>query len=198
MRPLLYLRLVVLTAGTLLPFFWMVVILGHRRQRNFERIFFFLCLALTCFFGSSLLALNAQLFYGAPPHGLLCFAWTFLCLGLFFIPPLILHLHVEYASLRELLKTAREKYLWLAVAWLPALALGTNLWPVLRLADNFDFAQPTHLLGPVFQIWLVLTILVGGVWQYRFQRSAPDPEQKSFHGGLLRVFAILALLLVLA
>jgi signal transduction histidine kinase len=198
MRWLIYLRLVLLTAGTLLPFFWMVVILGHRRQRNFERIFFFLCLALTCFFGSSLLALNAQLFYGAPPHGLLRFAWTFLCLGLFFIPPLILHLHAEYASLRELLKTAEEKYLWLAVAWLPALALGTNLWRVLRLADSFDFAQPMHLLGPVFQSWLVLTILVAGVWQYRFQRSAPDEEQKSFHRGLLRVFAILALFLVLA
>ncbi|HEV2103451.1 MAG TPA: hypothetical protein VGR58_11800, partial [Candidatus Acidoferrum sp.] len=77
----LYLRLTVLTAGTLLPF-WMVVILGHRRQRNFERLFFFLCLALTCFFGSSLLALNAELHYGVPPPGLIAFAWTFLCLGL--------------------------------------------------------------------------------------------------------------------
>lgn len=46
---LLDLRLVLLTAGTLLPFFWMMVILGHRRQRNFERVFFFLCLALTLF-----------------------------------------------------------------------------------------------------------------------------------------------------
>ena len=61
MRWLLYLRFFTLTAGTLLPFFWMVVILGHRRQRNFERVFFFLCLVLTCFFGSSLLAINAQL-----------------------------------------------------------------------------------------------------------------------------------------
>src|SRR5579859_7283808 len=34
----LYLRLIVLTVGTLLPFFWIVVILGHRRQRNFEHI----------------------------------------------------------------------------------------------------------------------------------------------------------------
>ena len=71
---LLYLRLMLLTAGTLLPFFWMVVILGHRRQRNFERIFFFLCLALTCFIGSSLLALNATLYYDAPPPGLLRFS----------------------------------------------------------------------------------------------------------------------------
>ena len=67
MHWLLYFRLVALTAGTLLPFFWMVVILGHRRQRNFERVFFFLCLALTCLFGSSLLALNATLYYGTPP-----------------------------------------------------------------------------------------------------------------------------------
>src|SRR5271167_1398424 len=112
MRPLLYLRLVVLTAGTLLPFFWMVVILGHRRQRNFERVFFFLCLALTCFFGSSLLALNAELHYGAAPQGLLRFAWMFLCLGLWCIPPLVVQLHVEYASIRELIPAKRRKYAW--------------------------------------------------------------------------------------
>jgi len=102
MRLLLNLRLILLTAGTLLPFFWMVVILGHRRQRNFERVFFFLCLALTLFFGSSLLALNAELYYGTAPAPLLRFAWTFLCLGLWFIPPLVVHLHAEYASIRNL------------------------------------------------------------------------------------------------
>src|SRR5579859_5810359 len=99
----LYIRLIVLTAGTLLPFFWMVVILGHRRQRNFERLFFFLCLALTCFFGSSLLALNGMLYYGATvPVALLRFAWTFLCLGLWLVPSLLVHLHAEYAAIREL------------------------------------------------------------------------------------------------
>src|SRR5271168_2410068 len=123
MRWLIYLRLVLLTAGTLLPFFWMVVIVGHRRQRNFERIFFFLCLALTCFFGSSLLALNAQLYYAAPPQNLMRFAWTFLCLGLFFLPSLILHLHVEYASVRELLQVRKKKVLWLIVTWASTLAL---------------------------------------------------------------------------
>src|SRR5215469_12657156 len=97
-----YLRLVVLTAGTLLPFFWMIVILGHRRQRNFERIFFFLCLALIFFFGASLLELNAQLFYPAIPKGLARFNWTVVCLGLWFLPTLLLHLHVEYAQIREL------------------------------------------------------------------------------------------------
>ena len=123
MRWPLYLRLVFLTAGTLLPFFWMVVILGHRRQRNFERVFFFLCLALTCFFGSSLLAMNAELYYGTPPRGLLRFAWTFLCLGLWFIPSLIVHLHAEYASIRELLHSRQRMAMWLVAAYLPAAIL---------------------------------------------------------------------------
>src|SRR5271170_3616470 len=116
MHLLLDLRLIVLTAGTLLPFFWMVVILGHRRQRNFERIFFFLCLALTCFFGSSLLALNAELFYAAPPPGLLRFAWIFLCLGLWAIPSLLVHLHVEYGSLCGLFQAKNAKIVWIALA----------------------------------------------------------------------------------
>ena len=41
--------------------FWMVVILGYRRQRNFERVFFFLCLALFLFYGGSLLAINSEI-----------------------------------------------------------------------------------------------------------------------------------------
>ncbi len=39
----IYPRLIVLTAGTLLPFFWMVVILGHRRQTKFRAHFFLSC-----------------------------------------------------------------------------------------------------------------------------------------------------------
>src|SRR6516225_9334762 len=104
MRWLLYLRFFTLTAGTLLPLFWMVVILGHRRQRNFERVFFFLCMALVYFFGASLLALNAELYYpSAVPAPLARFAWIICCLGLWFLPVLLVHLNVEYAQVRELL-----------------------------------------------------------------------------------------------
>src|SRR5881409_1248697 len=63
MDSMLYVRLIGYTAGTLLQLFWMVVILGYRRQRNFERVFFFLCLALFLFYGGSLLALNSQIYY---------------------------------------------------------------------------------------------------------------------------------------
>src|SRR5215510_16339657 len=95
---LTYLRLIGFTAGTLLMLFWMVVILGYRRQRNFERVFFFLCLALFLFYGGSLLVLHAQIYYTQPPPLLTTFAWTILSAGLCFIPPLLIHLHLEYAT----------------------------------------------------------------------------------------------------
>ncbi len=184
MRWLLYLRLFLLTAGTLLPFFWMVVILGHRRQRNFERIFFFLCLALVCFFGSSLLALNAELHYATPPHGLLLFAWIFVCLGLWFIPPLVVHLHVEYASVRQLVSPGREKVTWLLIAWLPALLLSGGLWVALESGEGFRFESPSMRMGLPFQVWLIAAVVLGAYWQWRFTRIAPDEEQRSFHKRL--------------
>jgi len=78
MGALLYIRLIGYTAGTLLQLFWMVVILGYRRQRNFERVFFFLCVALFFFYSGSLLALNAQIHYLVPPPALQALAGTLL------------------------------------------------------------------------------------------------------------------------
>lgn len=195
MRWPLYLRLVVLTAGTLLPFFWMVVILGHRRQRNFERVFFFLCLALTCFFGSSLLALNAELYYGTPPRGLLRFAWTFLCLGLWLIPSLVVHLHSEYASVRGLI-TGTSKTAWLMCAWAPAILLVPLLIGALRSSEAFAFYTPSEQLGMPFQLWLVLGLGIGTYWQWRFKKTAPDAEQRDFHKDLQWNLVVLTSLLI--
>jgi len=95
MGSLLYIRLIGYTAGTLLQLFWMVVILGYRRQRNFERVFFFLCLALFFFYGGSLLALNAQIHYPMPPPALQAFAGALLYIGLCTLPPILIHLHLS-------------------------------------------------------------------------------------------------------
>ena len=180
----IYLRLIVLTAGTLLPFFWIVVILGHRRQRNFERIFFFLCVSMVCFFGASLLALNAQLYYATIPPGLGRIAWALLCFGLWFLPSLLLHLHVEYAEVRELLRPGDAKRLWLLVAYGPAVVLLPNLFAALRLREGFNFLLPSNALGRSFQIWLVCALALSVGWQWRFVKAAPDREQKSFHRAL--------------
>jgi signal transduction histidine kinase len=179
-----YLRLIVLTAGTLLPFFWIVVILGHRRQRNFERIFFFLCLSLVFFFGASLLALNAQLYYNAIPPSLSLFCWTMVCLGLWFLPALLVHLHVEYAQIRELLSSNWQKRLWVGLAYLPAAVLFPKLYGALRLRSGFDFLLPSNSLGWLFQSWLIVALLIAAGWQWQFVKAAPDGEQKGFHRSL--------------
>ena len=193
-----YLRLIVLTAGTLLPFFWIVVILGHRRQRNFERVFFFLCLAMVFFFGASLLALNAQLYYSKIPAGLAGFAWTVLCVGLWALPPLLLHLHVEYARVRELLILRTAKWAWLAMAYVPALVLGASLYSAMRLRAGMDFVAPTNQLGLPFRVWLVTAVLLSVAWQWRFARSAPDAQQRRFHRTLLSSLALVAIWVVAA
>ena len=188
-----YLRLVVLTAGTLLPFFWMVVILGHRRQRNFERIFFFLCLALVFFFGASLLELNAQLYYPTVPPSLTIFAWTIACLGLWFLPSLLIHLNVEYAQIRTLLPAGSPKWIWLGIAYVPPLLLASRLYSALLLRSGFDFYLPTNRLGLVFQVWLLAALLIGAWWQRRLAKTAPDKEQREFHGQLQFYFVFMAI-----
>src|SRR5437879_13353283 len=109
MGSLLYIQLIGYTAGTLLQLFWMVVILGYRRQRNFERVFFFLCLALFLFYGGSLLALNAQIHYATPPLAVQAFAATLFFTGLCLVLPLLVDRHFEYADTRGLLKRGKTK-----------------------------------------------------------------------------------------
>ncbi len=182
-----------MTAGTLLPFFWIVVILGHRRQRNFERVFFFLCLSLVLFFGGSLLALNGQLYYSNLPTSLGIFAWSVVCVGLWFVPSLLIHLHVEYAQIRELVHAGLSKRFWLAVAYLPGVLLLPYLYSGLRLRAGFDFVAPANSLGKLFQIWLVCSLVISAAWQWKFLKVAPDKDQISFHRSLLISFTGLAL-----
>ncbi len=175
-----YLRLVLLTAGTLLPLFWMVVILGHRRQRNFERVFFFLCLALLFFFGASLLALNTRLYYPKPPEAITLFSWILVCAGLWFLPSLLLHLNAEYAAVRgELAKAAKRG--WILAAYAPAILLAPSLAAALRTYSSPDFVVPGRRLGSLFPIWVLIAVLGSGVWQARFAKTAPDQGQKNFH-----------------
>src|SRR5262249_59978252 len=123
--------------------FWMVVILGYRRRRNFERVFFFLCVALFVFYSGSLLALNAQIYYPQPPVFLETFSETLLVLGLWTLPALLLHLHVEYAKERELV-AGRLRALWLAAAYLPLAFV-----PLTRrvVEARFDFLTPLGAFG---------------------------------------------------
>lgn len=162
----------------------MVVILGHRRQRNFERILFFLCLALFFFYGASLLDFNAEAYYAAPPPALTTFAWLFVCLGLTLIPSLLLHLQIEYAAIRELFPERSKKLLWLAAAYAPLLYFLPHLAAVLTNSGAYDFVAPVNSLGMPYKIWLVVALAAAAAWQWRFGAIAPDRDQQRFHRSL--------------
>ena len=188
MDSLLYIRLIGYTAGTLLQLFWMVVILGYRRQRNFERVFFFLCLALFFFYSGSLLALNSQIYYHQPPVALNQFAIAIISTGLCLLPALLLHLHLEYAETRSLLKDKRWKLAVLFLLYAACLHVAVHRIPLLLQDPQFNFLVPGSSLGEGFAIVLAVALAWCGGWERRFATAAPDKPQRYFHWMLLGFF----------
>jgi signal transduction histidine kinase len=187
---LLYLRLIGYTLGTLIQLFWMVVILGYRRQRNFERVFFFLCLAFFLLYGGSLLALNSQIYYSKPPAGVEGFAIVIVSAGLCMLPALLLHLHMEYAETRGLLQVKAWKRAILALFYLAGLHLAFQRIPRLLQDGHFDFLGPGNSLGTGFAIVLSVALAWCAGWERRFATAAPDKPQRHFHWALLLFFAL--------
>ena len=197
MPSLLYVRLITFTAGTLLHLFWMVVILGYRRQRNFERVFFFLSLALFLFYSGSLLALNAQIYYPEPPPLLAAFAKTLLCAGLCFLPTLLIHLHLEYADTLGILPSqAGLKRALLLAAYAPALYFALHVSPLLANSPGFDFLVPGNVLGRGYGVWLAAAMVISAGWEIRFQLRAAKQSESFFHSLLAGVLAIGAAIVV--
>ncbi len=196
MPSLVYVRLIGYTAGTLLQLFWMVVILGYRRQRNFERVFFFLSLALFFFYAGSLLALNAQIYYAEPPALLTAFAKTLLCAGLCFLPALLIHVHLEYAETRGLLRSAALKRAVLLAAYAPASYFVFRVYPLVANSPGFDFLVPGNVLGRAYGVWLAAAMVISAGWEIRFHLGAPEQSQSFFHSLLAGVFAIGAAMVV--
>src|SRR6266403_442434 len=197
MPSLLYVRLITFTAGTLLHLFWMVVILGYRRQRNFERVFFFLSLALFLFYSGSLLALNAQIYYPEPPPLLAAFAKTLLCAGLCFLPTLLIHLHLEYADTLGILPSqVGLKRALLLAAYAPALYFALHVSPLLANSPGFDFLVPGNVLGRAYGVWLAAVMVISAGWEIRFQLRASKQSESFFHSLLAGVLAIGAAIVV--
>src|SRR5256884_611713 len=197
MGSLLYIRLIGYTAGTLLQLFWMVVILGYRRQRNFERVSFFLCLALFFFYGGSFLALNAQIPYAVPPLALQAFAGALLYIGLCTLPPILIHLHFEYAATRGLLKKSDRKRVVLLAAYAPIVFFGLRVYPLLANNSALALLAPGRALGFVYGLWLAAAFLICFWLQRRFLAEAPDAPQRTFHKQLARFFLAIGVLVVL-
>lgn len=161
--------------------FWMVVILGYRRQRNFERVLFFLCLALFFFYAGSLLALNAQIYYAAPPHNLTTFAALLIGTGFSFLPALLFHLHWEFAETRDFRPRKAFKWAVLLFAYAPVVYFAGVVLPARLRAQDFDFGIPGNSLGLGFVIWLVFVASVSCEWERQFAREMKGRPERTFH-----------------
>jgi signal transduction histidine kinase len=91
-----YLRLIGLTAGTIVYLFLLALILGHRRPRLFERLLFFLTLSLFLVYAGGLLEINARIQYGSLPDATRLICRSLTGLGTLFLLPLVWHTHLEY------------------------------------------------------------------------------------------------------
>jgi signal transduction histidine kinase len=190
MLALVYVRLIGFTAGTLLHLFWLVVILGYRRPRTFEKVFFFLALSLFLFYSGSLLALNAEIYYSQPPAALVTFAATLLGAGLCLLPPLLVYLHAEYAEVRGLIRHRDAKRLLIWTMFIPTAYFGLRVYPLLAAGGNFDFLLPGNELGVGYGVWFAASMVVSLGWEYQFARQASDKHQQWFHRGMVGFFAI--------
>src|SRR5260370_12322467 len=185
MGSMVYIRLIGCTFGTLLQLFWMVVILGYRRQRNFERVFFFLCLALLFFYSGSLLVLNSQIYYHQPPAALNQFAIVIISVGLCMLPALLLHLHMEYAETRGLLESKRWKLGVLLLFYAACLHLAYHRIPSLLQDPQFNFLVPGSSLGDAFAIVLAVPLSWCGGGVRRFATAPPAKTRRDFNCTLL-------------
>jgi signal transduction histidine kinase len=118
---LFYVRLIALTAGTLVYLFLLALILGHRRPRRFERLLFFLILSLFAIYAGGLLGINSAIQYGSPPEATIWLFTGLMVLGTIFLPPFVVHAHFEFA--RSVQHRRIHPAAWISTALLYFLAL---------------------------------------------------------------------------
>jgi signal transduction histidine kinase len=140
---LFYVRLIALTAGTLVYLFLIALILGHRRPRLFERLLFFLVLALLAIYGGGLLEINVRIQYSSAPEATVWLYTGLMVLGTLFLQPLVWHAHFEYARAVQ-----KARLGWLI--WAP-----TGLLYLLALGEVIAIAVVSHHMGKSFGATLI-------------------------------------------
>lgn len=181
MPVLFYARLIGFTAGTLVPLFLLALIVGHRRPRAFERILFFLLLALFLFYAGGLLILNAEIHYSEPPAATVLFGMALIILGLGFVPPLLLHTNVSYDELAA----ARPHSFWLhLLVWANYLLLVLFSWafaPKLLKSLSLDSLWPGSREGHYYGIWLGVVLLSCIPFDLIAAKRSREGALRSFH-----------------
>ncbi len=189
MSALFYVRLIGFTAGAFVELFFLALILGNRRPRTFERVLFFLILALFAFYCGGVLVLNAGLHYAVPPAATLMFANGLMGLGLAFLPAFLFHAHAEYFLLNG---SATKKWLRY-IAWVNyalVVIFVAKVMPQLIAAKSLEFFDPANHVGRAYAYWLGLSLLGSAAIGFASAANHEAPFRRL--DRFLGVFCVLA------
>jgi hypothetical protein len=195
-RSLFYIRLISLTAGTLVYLFLLALILGHRRSRTFERLLFFLMLSVFLLYASGLLEMNAAIEYVSPPYATQLFYLILRHLGMAFLPALLVHVHFEY--LRSIQVRRIPRWCWIVVWLLYALPFVyvSKMAFGLRGLHILNFSSVLYWLGLGGIAGVIPAVpLCAGV-EFLARKSSKDPVERNFLGWLGALSVLISLMLV--
>jgi signal transduction histidine kinase len=161
--------------------FLLALIVGHRRPRAFERILFFLLLALFLFYAGGLLILNAEIHYSEPPASTELFGMILVIVGLGFVPPLLLHAHVAYDELAAPPRRAICFHLLVWANYLPLLLFSWVSLPKILKSLSLDALWPGSRDGRLYGVWLGVTLLMCVPFESTAAKRAKEGAFQFFH-----------------
>ncbi len=187
--PLAACKLIIFTLGSLVHLFLMVLILGQRRLRRLEWLLFALMAALFMWNSGNLLGLNVDLFYGFGQVVLSGFSRLIPFVGLVLIPPLMLHVHGEYAA--QFRPGNRVETILILLFYLP---LAGAPWMVSRILSGLALDPLTSIRGLIrpLILWLVLALGASAVFNIALARRLEAPSHFRFHLWLAALEGFLA------
>jgi signal transduction histidine kinase len=197
---LFYIRLIGLTAGTLVYLFLMALILGHRRPRLFERLLFFLSLSLFLIYAGGLLEVNARIQYAQIPDATRWFYQGLMALGLSFILPLVWNTHYAYRrQVRVSQPTVFARPLLVVLYFLAGclLAMGLSFFA----GNSLDLrTRLTFVLGTLVGMRrgvLLGVVLLEAVCALQDWQAARDSRERTLFRSLFYVSALLTIVLLI-
>jgi len=192
------LQLVLATAGTLFSLFLMILIVGYRRRRVFERVLFFLALALFFYYSGILLFLNASQFYLSgisESTGRIVDSMVLIGIGL--LPALLIHAHLAYGRDQMGMawrwwQTTVTVFAYIPVVVCASLILQSGLYFVqLSVSPTLLGIYATPNLA-----WFVASLVVCVALQVAFTRRSSTTAQLGLHSFLAVYFSGIGLLAI--
>jgi signal transduction histidine kinase len=185
------------TAGTLLSLFLVVLIVGYRRRRTFERVLFFFTLALFLYYAGFLLILNARLYYpNRQPQTTDVLASVLVGIALAFLPALLVHVHIAYGWAQVALQRRAWQAFFIAAVYLPGLRFAAS---ALRISGEapFDFpvSERSYQARNYF-VWLVSALAICAAFNLFFARRERGKARRALHNFLALYFAAFGWLVI--